>query len=90
VDVTDELLYYLRQAASLINGFPKMHARECIPPQKLIEAADEIERLRKIMTDFAAAEREYQDASEDLDIVYFKEEWKKAWKAFTEEVEKYD
>ncbi len=47
MDVTDELLYYLRQAASLINGFPKMHARECIPPEKLIEAANEIERLRE-------------------------------------------
>ena len=43
----DELLYYLRQAASFIEVFPKMAVRECIPRESLIQAADEIERLRK-------------------------------------------
>lgn len=43
----DELLYYLRQAASFIETFPKMAVRECIPRESLIQAADEIERLRK-------------------------------------------
>lgn len=43
----DELLYYLRQAASFIEVFPKMEVRECIPRESLIQAADEIERLRE-------------------------------------------
>ena len=43
----DELLYYLRQAASFIDTFPKMAVSECIPRNSLIQAADEIEWLRK-------------------------------------------
>ena len=43
----DELLYYLRQAVSFIEVFPKMEVRECIPRDSLMQAADEIERLRK-------------------------------------------
>lgn len=42
----DELLHYLRQAASFIEVFPKMEVRECIPRESLIQAADEIERLQ--------------------------------------------
>jgi hypothetical protein len=62
----DELLYYLRQAASLINGFPKMDARECIPPQKLVEAADEIERLRNQLA-------EALDATHSMVVQYCKD-----------------
>jgi uncharacterized protein YozE (UPF0346 family) len=47
IDNFDELLYYLRQAASFIDTFPKMAVRECIPRDSLIQAANEIERLRK-------------------------------------------
>lgn len=80
--MTDDIVTRIREQANA--GYIDEHE------VMLRIAADEIERLRKIMTDFATAEREYQDAREDLEIVYFKEEWKKAWKAFTEEVEKYD
>lgn len=29
----DDLLFYLRQGAGLIEGFPKMAGRECVPPR---------------------------------------------------------
>lgn len=60
-----------------------------IPGETLeLEAANEIERLRKIIKDYHQAELEYSQAvehSEYDDDVEMTEEWKRAWTALHDE-----
>jgi hypothetical protein len=55
-----------------------------------LEAADEIERLRKIIIDFVWAENKYEDAiSGNPDIVEFDDEMRSAWTALYDEAGKW-
>lgn len=56
----------------------------------LTEAADEIERLRKLIIDYHNVELAYRNAWHDDDAIVLKEEWIKAWKAVDREVAKYE